>query len=308
MKKITALLLALMLSVSFVACDKDDNNDSVTTEGSSASVTTSADDTTNEVTTTPDDESTTAATELNAFAIIKAATEKSNNATKASCKYVMDMKMEMTGMTMDMKVSADIKADNTNPDKLVYRALTEVEMLGIKETVDMYAPGDGYVYYTDPAYSYKELDDGSNNSLVNSADMVKGELNEEMFKNATVTEGDKGYIIEITVSQDDFAKYFGSVSDTVGGSAGVDATDAEISDIKVSYTVDKTNSLVEMTVSFDMEITDAEMGTITTDATVILTDLVMGDSVVIEAPEGYENYEEFSFDDLEDVYPPEGEL
>ncbi len=221
---------------------------------------------------------------------------------KDSSKVETTIEMDMDVMIVSMKVKAVSTLTTQYIEGIKYtRNITKTtsEAMGQNQTTteDEYYNGkDGYTYITDSeGANYKiKLEEEENSETDDILSIFTKDSNlEDVFKDATVA----GSTITVNISGETLQKL---MSDTSDSDLGMDLGETEATFKDTTLTIKLKNGLIE-TVSMDLEI-EAEgdlMGTGTSTSVSVKASISMKyytimDDYVAEAPEGYENYEDWT--------------
>ncbi len=231
------------------------------------------------------------------YELYKAAYDKMSALDSYEMNMHMTMKMSTEGMDLDIPMDMNIKMAGLKTGSPVSRSLTTTEMLGTSTTADVYTAGD-YSYYTSEEGNYKiktELDEDT----LAGINMLETDFQESSFKDAKITKDKDGNrTFDLTLSSEQFADSFKKLI----GSLAEESMSAEITDIKISVTVSSNDYLKAISMNFKMPMD--MMGTkIATEVSMECEYVNPGTAVSVQAPDGYESYEEYSdnFGDLGDL-------
>lgn len=229
--------------------------------------------------------------------IVNNALKKNGELDAISAVMKMEMSMKMEGMTMDMPITAKIKAKNLNKDGMVASVDMTMSMMGQEIAMQMYQEGEwAYMVMEDMKYKVSAKDmEGEMDYAQSTKDMLK-EIPEELFKNVKIVEGKDGSKkVTINFPSDKFTELYNDVIKDINSNNGTETDEFKISDAVVTVTmVDDYVTVFDM--SFKMEMTVEGIKT-TTTAKVSITYDEPGKEVVITPPEGYQNFEEVNMNE-----------
>ena len=312
MKKLSAIVIAVLLALSVVslaACQNNDNNkddssssstpstsdsqsvgDTSDTEDGSDTSDTAGDDQTS------DNQGTTVTN--TAYELYSAAYGKTSALTSAAIGLNMNVKMSMEGISMEIPMVYDVKISGLNSESAVYRVLATTSMFGEEVTTDVYA-ADGYSYYTDAEGNYKVVTGSDYDSceILPVLDFFKVAFSEELLKDVAVTESEDGSMsFELSLTGEQFVENYSAIVADMSEGESIELDASAYSDVKVSITVDAQGYVGSHSIGFTTVISDAEYGDTTYECVYAISYTDAGTEVTVEAPEGYESYEEFSDD------------
>lgn len=224
--------------------------------------------------------------------IVNNALKKNEQLDAISAVMKMEMSMKMEGMTMDIPLTAKIKAKNLNKDGMVASVDMTMSMMGQEIAMQMYQEGEwAYMVMEDIKYKVSAKDMEGEMDYANSAkDMLK-EIPEELLKDVKIVEGKDGSkTVTINFPADKFTELYTDVINDVNSNSGTETDEFKISDAVVTVTmVGDYVTVFDMSFKMDMTIEGVKA---TTTAKVSLTYDDPGKEVVITPPEGYQNFEE----------------
>ena len=198
----------------------------------------------------------------------------------------LTMKMDVMGQSIEMPATVTIKGTGLTGDNPITRMVMTMTAMGETTTEDVYSVG-GWDYYTSADGNYKMPSDEEDDE--NITELGEELLSEELIAKATVTEKDGITTVALALTADEFMKSFLSFAESFAD--GELAADG-LSGTKVSLSFNKKNQLTALSLSFKMETSEdgVTMG--------LGMDLTMtihkASGVTVEAPAGYENYEEIT--------------
>ncbi len=193
----------------------------------------------------------------------------------------MTMKMDMGGMTMEIPVTGTIKGTGLTGDNPITRTVITMEMGDTTMTEDIYS-ADGWDYHTSAEGNYKMRSEEEEDSSL--ADELPSE---EIIGKATVTEKDGITTVALTLTGEEFIQYFKGLAEGISDS---ELSADSLTDAKFSISFNKKNQLTALSLSFKMTVSEEGIE-MTTEMAMDLT-INKTSGVTVEAPEGYENYEE----------------
>lgn len=302
MKKFIALVLALAMVFSFAACakkdDKKDDKDKTTTAQGAKDTDAPAPvppvDDTKENETGDVEKKLTPVEDCDVAAIVSAAYVKFAMADSAELNTVDGMILAGDTMSLESIAETNVKISGINSDDTVIREIAKISMLGMNLETDSFIK-DGYRYVTSEDANYKEaLEEKIGISYYINVDMQSIEAvlaNAEAYVDE---EGNYTFKSELTPDQI-IALNAGDISELEGMGPN------SIKDANAEIYVDKDGNFGGYAISFKCAYSDESMGNGECQMSMAVEIVKIGD-VVVEAPEGYEDYEEFSFDfDDEDI-------
>ncbi len=307
MRKISVVLFALLLALAVFgmnACVEEENNaGSATTVADTSVADTTVGDATSADTTVGDATSAdTTVAETTAPAIPDAedytayvnAVAKSDALTSFDVVVKMHMSMVTEGMTMEVPATIRMQAAMTEEGGLVMRMIMSTTTMGMDVVEDLFVK-DGYVYYTSEEGNYK-ISMEEYGDIFDLGSMESSEILPEALLNlATVEETEEGTTITFTLDGETFYTYFADFVDDLMSDGATVSTD-DLSGITVSYTVNADGYISASSISCTMTTSMEDMGSWTTTLSMSVTYNNPGQDIAVEAPEGYESYEEFEFD------------
>ncbi len=230
--------------------------------------------------------------EKTVYQLYTEAQEKNANLDSIDATIEMQMKMDMSGTSMEIPMKYWVRASGLTGDKPVMRIDMDIEMMGADMKYDIYS-ADGWNYYTteEGNYKIKSLEDETIDTatLLNNA----ATLTEEQLKDIVMTEKDGVSTFELTLSGE---QLLASYKDLAEGMAEGMAVSAEnIRDAKVTVSL-KDGYVLSEGVTFAMTLTEESVGEVTIEVVMNATYQNLGTAVTVQAPNGYEEYEEYSFD------------
>ncbi len=226
---------------------------------------------------------------LTAFERYTKAMEKLAQMDAVDAVMTMNIKMEMTGMTMELPMNYEIKAKGLKGDSPEMRVLMDMTVMGQSVKTDVYMK-DGWHYYSMEDVKYKIRADKDDSMDLDSVLKKEATLTEELLKDVAVTEEDGLSVIRVTLSGEQILSMYKSLTESA--TEGLTVVAENISDATVSMALDKDGNLVSETVCFKMTISEPTVGEMKMDMEAVVTYRNIGKDVTVEAPEGYESYEE----------------
>ncbi len=198
----------------------------------------------------------------------------------------LTMKMDIMGQSIEMPATVTIKGTGLTGDNPITRMVMTMTAMGETTTEDVYSVG-GWDYYTSADGNYKMPSDEEDDE--NITELGEELLSEELIAKATVTEKGGITTVALTLTADEFLKSFRSFAESFADSEL--AADG-LSGTKVSLSFNKKNQLTALSLSFKME-TSEDGVTMGLGMDLTLT-IHKASGVTVEAPAGYENYEEIT--------------
>lgn len=264
MKRISALLLALIMIFTLTACGKD--KDPVKND------------------------------EPSAFELIDSATKKTEKLDCAEMDMTMNMSMDMMGMSMDVPMSYKIKGVDLQSKSPKMEMDITMSMFGMTIDMDAYVE-DGYYYMTVMGENAKyKAEDAADYDGMSQAQSMFGDFTPELMKDTKIIKNADGTkTVKLSLDSDAFKRTFKDLIDSTGSSAAEGATikDVTITNGNVEVTVTADGYIDTYKVVFDMSMTMDVLGesytaSIKVDATVQYKN--PGKSVTVTAPVGYKDY------------------
>lgn len=239
--------------------------------------------------------------EKSAYETFYTAYENYSRLDELDASMTMDMKMEMTGLSLEIPMDYNFKATGLQGDKPIFRGDMSMSAMGQNINADFYFDGTDYYISSNIIGNYRVP--AANEELASDYDVIGDmnsmvtELPEELFENITFTKNEDGSkTAELTMSSEMFMSLYTDLSEELTASAIGDdsaATDISVSDIKITLTVDKDGNLSYFGTYFVMEMSMDVMGTpmevkMTADCNVKINN--PGQSVTITPIEGYQDF------------------
>jgi len=222
----------------------------------------------------------------------------------ATMKMNMDMELGGLGTSVNVPITADIKATGLQGESPVILSDVTVSVMGMGVTTSTYTEGE-YLYMSvmDEKYKVKiaEMDDYDGMSDVNN--MLKS-LPEELLAEVVATENANGTkTVKVSVPQDMLQTLYADLITQVQESAAEGATvsDCAISDAEVEITVSEDGYVAEYNMEFDMEMTMSMAGLEVTVSAEVEAEIEIenpGEPVTVTPPEGYQDYPEVDADEV----------
>ncbi len=328
MKKLSAVLLALSLVLAVTACDGDKGNTS--SAGSTGSTPSETSSIVSDETSSEELGNTLTADEI--AAVVALAQEKPMDGNgDFSMKMAMEVKMVMTGMTMDMTVEGTMAQKGTGDD-FVALETAKTNMLGMESyVVEYFKDGKFYTmtltgtetdgYYEEmTAEEFQAKDEGNEDDGEDGDPMADLDelFTEDELKKATVVRENGKKIVTMDSESDAMKKMAAAMLESMD--LAESGSEADIDKLEISFVLDENNKytgidmLVECTMATQEDGVSMEMA-ITMDMS--FTDMVYGEGAVvtIEAPEGIEDlpsseeyWSNYDFGDLEDMFGEDNTL
>ncbi|MGN1081525.1 MAG: DUF6612 family protein [Acutalibacteraceae bacterium] len=236
-----------------------------------------------------------------AYSLITDAIAKTENLDSVEAKLTMNINMSMTGMTLEVPVTMNVKASGLQGDSPV--ALTDMttSMLGQDITMEIYQEGE-YFYITSDGETYKMKTDEETADMDALADMdsIMQGLSEDILKDVEIVKNENNTkTISVTLSDETFTEIYkdliGAVNESVAN--GSEISNLNITNAKVEITVNADGYVAEYRIAFDMSMTvgiGEEAVDVTAKADTALEYNEPGKDVTVTAPEGYQSFEEFT--------------
>lgn len=241
-----------------------------------------------------------------AYSMVTDAVAKTDKLDSVEAKLTMNLNMSMTGMTLEVPVTMNIKASGLQGNGPVMLTDMTTSMLGQDVTMAIYQEGE-YFYITSNGESYKmKTGEETDNmdALAEMDSMLQG-LSEDILKDVEIFKNENSTkTISVTLSDEAFTGIYkdliGTVNETV--TDGGEVSNLNITNAKVEITVNEDGYVAEYKIAFDMSMT-ISTGEQAMDVTVKV-DMALefnepGKNVTVTAPEGYQDFEEFP-DNLND--------
>lgn len=267
-RNLLALFLVLVMLFTLVACGKDDVN------------------------------------ETTAFALIDAATKKTQALDSAEMDMTMNMSMDMMGVSMDIPITYNIKGVGLQSSSPNLEMVMSMTMFGMAVEMDIYVE-NGYYYmsYMGETMKYK-AEDAADYDAMAQVNAMYGDLTADLLKDTAITKNaDGSKTVKLTLDSETFKKVFKDLVDRTGNSAAEGATikSITISNANVEITVNKDGYIDTYKVDFDMSMTMDVLGesystSVGVDATVQYKN--PGTNVTVTPPDGYQNYPEVDLDSI----------
>lgn len=224
--------------------------------------------------------------------IINAALEKTGNLDTMSAVLEMEMKMAAEGMTMEIPITAKIKAKDMKGDNAVASIVFNMSMFGQNIEMEMYQEGQwAYVVMGDMKYKANAKDMEGEFDYADSANEMLKAIPEDLLKNVElVAAADGSQTATVTFPAEKFAEIYKDLIESVGSETGSELGGMKITDAVVKITV--ANDYVSVCdIAFKMEMTVEGISS-TTEAKTTVTFENPGQDVTITPPEGYQDFEE----------------
>ncbi len=231
--------------------------------------------------------------------LVNGALEKLNGHSAIESDILMEIEMDMMGMSLSIPMDINTKVINPKSDNPTSSTNLTVSVFGVEVVTETYTE-NGWTYVISEGESYKtnnaELEDSFGvGDLANSSE----QLDAELFEGVEIIENEDGTkSVELTIPDDMFTEQFADAFSSVTESLGTGA-DAKVTDVNVKYTV-KDGELAQMVMSFNLEMTVEGIST-TASAVCTIDYVAYDDEVKITLPEGYESFPEIEVDDELDI-------
>jgi hypothetical protein len=238
---------------------------------------------------------------VTAYALVSGAMKKTQALDSMDADVTMKMSVDVMGISTEVPMTFHVKAAGLKTDKPIMAADMTMSMMGFDMTTNLYSEGE-YFYVTSMGENMKmkigELTEDYD-VMGDIADTVK-ELPEDLLKDVEAVNNDDGTkTVSVTIPDDAFASIYKELLESTGESAagGSEITDVAVSNAKADITVSKEGYIAVYKLAFDMSMTvDGEQATSKMDMTVNYKN--PGTAVTVTAPEGYQDFEELTEDDL----------
>ena len=233
-----------------------------------------------------------------AYELVNAAMWKTRALDSLDIKMVMNMSMEVDGVSMDIPIEYDVKAVDVHSNFPKMAMVMTMEMFGMPMDVELYME-DGYYYMSAMDQKMKvKAEDLDDYDALGQANDIMVDLDEKYLKDVAVVSGSDGKkTVTLTMNVDEFMDEFEDLIDSVGESAagGSSLEDIEISNISIEVTVDKNGYIDTYKVAYDMTVTVDVMDTTSTataSADISVQYRNPGQSVTVTPPADYKSYPE----------------
>lgn len=203
-------------------------------------------------------------------------------------KMTMDITLKSGENTITMPTTIDMKAtDIADADKMTFRLQMTSSVMGQTTSYDVYGK-DNYLYFTSEQGNFK-IPMTEETGIMTPDDMIPtADLTAELFEGITpeVKDGNTSFTLTVPAAyMDQVLTSMGSVTEDMDGMT--------ISSMTISATINKDGYPLRQEIAF--EATMQVQGTATACNAVIRVEYQdPGTSVTVEAPEGYESYDEIA--------------
>jgi len=239
-----------------------------------------------------------------AYELLNAAMQKTQALDSLDSKMVMNMSMEVDGVSMEIPIEYDIKAVDMQSVFPKMAATMSVKMFGMTVETDMYME-DGYCYMSAMGQKMKvKAEDLDDYDALGQANDIMVDLDEKYLKDVAVVSGSDGKkTVTLTMNVNEFMDEFEDLIDSVGESAasGSSLEDIDISNISIEVTVDKNGYIDTYKVAYDMTVTVDVMDTTSTATASVEASIQYrnpGQSVTVTPPADYKSYPEVDPDTM----------
>ncbi len=230
------------------------------------------------------------AEELAAHNAYNEALKKTNELDSLDGKLVMNISMNVQGMTQTVSYDFDMKATGAkDPATMKMRMKGTMDLAGTKTVMDCYVE-NGWGYYdmevSGQKLQFKTNLNGEGDGYSDMFNMGTVELPKKLFKNVSVTEKPDGSkLLDVTLS----GKQILSLYTDLAASGGMEVKPSDISDASVIATVDKSGYLAKVEVKFTMLIQGISAKTVMT-----VEYFNLGSPVAVTPIDGYKSFPEQS--------------
>lgn len=237
--------------------------------------------------------------ELTPYELISAAEQKLSEADGIEAKVNMQMKMSLSGITMDIPMEITIVASGLKSDNPTAKVSTETSIAGTTANATAFLK-DGMYYVSSPTGDFK-VDPNAENAETflegmklddQLADLSVAIPEEAYSEDIVIVKNDDGtQSVAFAFTEEQFKQYFADTIESAAASAG--SGDLKITDAKVTVTVNADGNLKKIDMSFKMDMTIAESGlsmNTSTDVTATYEYVKIGDGVTVAPIEGYESF------------------
>ena len=233
---------------------------------------------------------------LDTVEVINGAIEKTANLTEYEAKMNMAIDMKMTGMTMNIPMSVNMKVKDADKENPITYALMSMEMMGQKMETESYMD-DEFVYVVADGEGYKVSIEDAEGEYDFSEELDENfqKLPVDLLKDIELVKGEDGsYKVTVNIPDETFKELYGDLLDEVSEASLGEVFDGlSISDCVVTVTV-KDDYATNYDLSFKMTMEVQGMD-VTADVTANYEIVNPGKGVTITPPEGYESFEELGW-------------
>ena len=237
-----------------------------------------------------------------AYELVNAAMLKTQALDSMDAKMIMNMSIEVDGVSMDIPIEYDIKAVDMQSGSPKMDMVVKMSMMGMSVNADCYVE-DGYYYMSIMGQKVKvKAEVGDDYDALGQADDLMVDLDAEYLKDVAIVSGADGKkTVTLTMDVNEFMDEFEDLIDSVGenASSGSSLEDIDISNISIEVTVDKNGYIDTYKVAFDMAMTVDVMDTTSTataSAEISIQYRNPGQSVTVTPPADYKSYPELDPD------------
>lgn len=238
--------------------------------------------------------------EKSAYETFSAAYERFNQLDEIDAEMNAVMKMEMTGMTIEVPVNYVFTAKGLQGDTPVMGGTMKMSMMGQDIEALFYYDSSDYYISSEILGNFRISADAyeiaSEYDVLSDMESMIVDLPEELFENVTFTKNEDGSkTAELTMTSEMFMSLYTDFANEMAASAldGYDTDTVSVEDIKISLTIDKNGNLISVNTFFIINCTMSLMGNtieakVTADCSIKINN--PGQSVTVNPPEGYKEF------------------
>lgn len=228
-------------------------------------------------------------------ALVNDSVVKMNELDSYSAKMTTEIEMSMGGVTVEVPIIMDMKAEGLGTDDAKVYVKYNITMMGETQVMEIYMDNE-YVYLSADGEKMKM----SIESLGDEADQYKFDegvqellqtLPADVLKDVEVVKDEDGNsVVEVNVDPAMFEQIYDKALDSMGEDYGELIGSIDVKNPKVKVVVNKKGYIVDYVMSFTMDMGVA--GQDTSSEVVMKVEFDNpGKSVTVTPMEGYENYE-----------------
>lgn len=235
------------------------------------------------------------------YELISSAVEKSAALTDVEMEQTVNMKMDMSGISMDIPITMTLKGKDINTDNAVYYSLVKTEMMGMSVDAVIYVEGDDiYTVTMGEGFKVTGSDMLEEYDISKDISAVFYSPAESTFEGVEIVKNEDGTSsVSLALTQDEYMNAYRPYYDSLMGEVGL-GSDSTLSDIKITVTVSTDGYICGFKMSCGLSMTVTEMGmnipvTATLDTDIKFVNI--GKDVVITPPEGYQSFPALGLDE-----------